>query len=270
MPAPAPIWRGTTLLVVQPESGRITGGDRIRRTDVLRGPYSLCFLSQPARGAFGTASWLLGAMPDGGALNRAAYVCNQSSVESERGGIGKLTVEWEAGGAYAAAVHPLPVGNFACKPMELYPKIERNKFFQDPVPITTETIGKVYQAIYAETHQGRYTGLNGINAIANATQKQLALKLKEKLERGEETYYLSGWRYTYEVFSYTPLAMSRGGITGTPAGPLAGTLPAGVSWLRLADDLDSAGVAGSMYKYMITWIGGPDGYFDPDLYDGRS
>jgi len=38
------------------------------------------------------------------------------------------------------------------------------------------------------------------------------------------------------------------------------------SWLRLADSLNHAGVNGSMYKITRTWVGGPAGYWDPDLY----
>jgi hypothetical protein len=106
--------------------------------------------------------------------------------------------------------------------------------------------------------------------ITDSTQLAMAQNLVAKWLKGEETFYLAGWRYTYEVFSYTAPTINRGGVPGTPGGPLASHLPSGVSWLRLADDLDPSGVAGSAYKLTVTWLGGPIyggvGYWDSDVY----
>lgn len=266
------LWRGTTLLFGGVDTGTLVAGDRVRFTDVLYGPISLCYASQPPRGAFGTSNF------NSIGINRTGWVVNQSTVSNQRGGIGKLTIEWEAGGAYATMA--LPVGNFSLKPQELYPKIERAGCFAG---ITAMTLNIVYNAVYSATNSsGNMLGgesllttqiadtKNGYNSTTAPVQLALAQKLLGKLLKGEETFYLAGWRYTYEEFSYTRPTVSNGGIIGTPGGPLAGGLPSGVAWLRLADDLDPAGVAGSMYKLNVNWLGGPVfggvGYWDTDVY----
>jgi hypothetical protein len=219
------------------------------------GPAALCAAYMLARGTFGTGF-------------RGGWVVNQCTVDTDRGTIGTLTIDWEAGGA--AATQPLPVGDFSCEPQELYPKIERNAFFVNLLPknIRLAAQAAFYTTTAATTDGDQFTG--NLAAIADPTQNALANSLYVKLLRGEETFYIAGWRYSYEVYSYTPPAPSPGGFTGTPSGPLANSLPANVSWLRLADHIMPAGVNGSMYKNTITWLGGPlnagIGYWDPDLY----
>jgi hypothetical protein len=253
---PAIKWFGpTNALVLSSKSGKQTFGDRIRLVDIYRGYLPLCYASQLARGTFGSGS-------------RTGFVVNQSGVDPEGRQIGTLTIEWEAGGS--GATLPLPVGNFNLEPQELYPKIERAGVFAG---ITFRTINICYNAVYLATNSAGtpLVADNFLTAnITDATQLALATNLVAKLKRGEETFYLAGWRYTYEQFSYTEPATSRGGIiVSTPGGPLA-NLPSGVSWLRLADHLEPAGVAGSMYKNTLTFLGGPVfggvGYWDSDVY----
>jgi hypothetical protein len=270
------LWYGPqNALVKATDSGGCSATDRIRLTDIYYGTFAQCGLGQLARGTFGSGQ-------------RAGWVVNQSTLSRQRGDVGKLVTEWEAGGTYAT--NPLPVGNFSLKPQELYPKIERNGFFAGILP---RTVNGVYNArdsaikytgeSYDSVDIGNYAvGMKptGVDSHGNniwptpttdqATQLALGSKLLEKITRGEETYYLVGWRYTYEVYSYTPPTLDSGGEPGTPGGPLASELPTDTAWLRLADDLDSAGVAGSMYKLNVTWLGGPVvggvGFWDPDIY----
>lgn len=217
-----------------------------------------------ARGTFGTGY-------------RSGWVVNQCTCANERGAIGTLTIEWEAGGA--AAVQPLPIGNFACESQELYPKIERNTFFDGIDPFT---VNLAQNAILSHvdangkplTPRGwlatQITTTNGYAAGDIPTQLAFASNLLNKLSRGEETFYLCGFRYWYEIFSYTMPTLSRGAVTGTPGGPLAGLLASNTSWLRLADCVETSGVPGSMVKITVTWLGGPVygglGYWDPNLY----
>ncbi len=260
------LWYGpTNALVLASDTGGCSATDRIRATDISYGTYAWCAFNQLARGTFGSGG-------------RTGWVVNQSTLSRQRGGVGKLVTEWEAGGSYAT--NPLPVGNFSLKPQELYPKIERAGCFAG---ITAMTCNIVYNALYtATTASGSMLGgeaslttnivdgSNGYTAGTAPVQLALAQLLLAKLLRGEETFYLAGWRYTYEVYSYSSPSVSRGGVPATPGGPLAGHLPSGVSWLRLADDLDPAGVAGSMYKLNVTFLGGPVvggiGFWDTDVY----
>lgn len=253
------IWKGpTNALVYQPNAPRLVYGDRVKAIDIYKGMQTLCAESMLARGTFGTGT-------------RAGWVVNQCTVDTSRGDIGTLTIEWEAGGSEAD--QPLPVGDFNLEPQELYPKIERNAFFSGIIP---DTVRGAYQGLYSAQQGGlpnsqsyitnaannsNYTYYSNTNANA---QIALGMELLTKLSVGEESFYIAGYRYSYNEYSYTEPTLSAGGIIGTPDGPI--TLPAGISWLRLADKLDPAGVAGSMYKYTVNWIGGPDGYWDNDLY----
>jgi len=249
-------WRGpTNALILAPNSPKFQYTDRVRITDIYMGPQWLCVANMLARGTFGTGF-------------RSGWVVNQCTTDTQRGTIGTLTIEWEAGGAYAT--QPLPIGNFSLKPQELYPKIERAACFSG---ITFKTLNIAHNAIDLATNS---TGVPLVtdtfltDNISDPTQLSLAQNLVAKWQKGEETFYLAGWRYTYEVYSYTAPTVNRGGVPGTPGGPLSAVLPTGVSWLRLADDLDPAGVAGSMYKLNVCWLGGPvysgTGYWDSDVY----
>jgi len=244
------IWTGpTNALVLQPNSPRLTYGDRVKAVDIYKGLQSLCATSMIPRGTFGTGF-------------RAGWVCTQCEAVADRGHIGTLTIEWEAGGT--GADQPLPAGEFRLEPQELYPKIERNPYFAN---ITYPTVNICRNAIDAATANG--TGLVGPNFLTNnitdPTQLALAQKLVAKWQNGEDTYYLAGWRYSFATYSYTEPTLNPGGeLVTNPGGPV--TLPAGVAWLRLADHIEPAGVNGSMYKLTQNYLGGPNGYWDSDLY----
>jgi hypothetical protein len=249
------IWKGpTNALVLQPNSPRLVYGDRVKAVDIYKGQQSLCAASMLARGTFGSGF-------------RAGWVVNQCTCDSSHGDVGTLTIEWEAGGSEAD--QPLPVGDFFLEPQEIYPKVERNNFFSG---ITADTVSAVYNCLYAFDKTGANSA-NGVisDRVTNAqdggtpgTQTAFAFELLHKLQNGEESYYIAGYRYSFSTYSYTQPTLSNGGIIGTPGGPI--TLPAGVSWLRLADKIEPAGVNGSMFKYTQNWIGGPSGYWDSDLY----
>jgi hypothetical protein len=251
------IWKGpTNALVYQPNAPRLVYGDRVKSVDIYKGPQTLCAESMLARGTFGTGS-------------RAGWVVNQCTCDTSLGTVGTLTIEWEAGGS--SADQPLPTGDFSLEPQEIYPKIERNPFFSG---ITADTVSAVYNCLYSFDR----TGANSANAIiqsrvtdaqdggTSGTQTAFASELLQKLQNGEESYYIAGYRYSFSTYSYTEPSLSPGGIIGTPAGPISGDLPSGVQWLRLADKIEPAGVNGSMYKLTQNWIGGPSGYWDSDLY----
>jgi len=279
-------WFGTTLLFSATESGTLVAGDRVRFTDVLYGPTALCYSSQPPRGAFGTSNF------NSTSLNRAGWVVNQSTVANQRGGIGKLTIEWEAGGS--SATMALPAGECRIEPQELYPRIEKNKYFQGTTPLLPVNVKIAYNAANLVTPDGAapvndvfYIALFGRAAIAanptaqpptpalpaidpaitDATQLALARALYTKLLRGEETYYLAGWRYTSIIYSYTLPTINIGAVLQSPngIGPIT-IADSTIGWLRLADLVEPAGVNGSMWKITRTWLGGPNGHWDADLY----
>ena len=242
-----PIWRGTTALVFQVESGGLTLADRATSKDVYRGPYSTCIAGVLRRGVYGTSA-------------RLGWVVTSSVVESEKGGIGKLTINWEAGGASAYSGF-LPLSEFDSAPVELAPRVERNPFF---ALITRDTVGLAWTAFYGATQAQRTTAWNAIEALTDATQKSLGEKLVQKFQNGNETFYLAGMRYMYVWYSFTVPSLTLGGFRDVPAFA-SGVGLGSAGWLRLADFLQPAGVNGSVYKVTSTWLAGPVDW-DPDLY----
>src|SRR5216684_1617553 len=132
--AAIPIWRGSLGLEFQPDSGAIILAERVSTTDIYRAPYSTCESQLLRRGTYGTGF-------------RLGWVVTSSKVESERGGIGKLTVNWETGGPSANAAW-LPLEEFDSAAFELYPRAERNPFFSG---IGEDAISLAHQAVFGAT-----------------------------------------------------------------------------------------------------------------------
>jgi len=247
------IWKGpTNALIELRDSGVVTLADRCLRTVKYAGPYSLCLNALLARGTFGSGSNL-------------GWVVTSCKAEphSDGKGIGILTINWEAGGASAQMA--LPCDEFDVQPAELYPRVERNAFFNSPTEISLVSVTDAYGAIYGATPDARKESSDKIAAYTDATQKALAQKLVEKLKKGLETFYISGFRYSWTFYTYTVPSIHTGGVIENPGGPLQGRFY-NLSFLRLADAMVPAGVNGSMFKVTRTWLGGPLGHWDPDLY----
>lgn len=243
----APIWINYSGLKATKESGRITFADRVTLVDIFEGQYADCVAGLLARGVFGVGA-------------RAGWVCTSSMAEQiERGGVSRLTINWEAGGVFAT--EPLPADDFSLQPQELYPRIERSPFFNG---ITQPTLALAYQTINGATNVARQAALDRLNTLADSTQKALGLALSSKLQKGEETFYLAYMRYIWISWSYTFPSLSIGGVISAPGGPLTGRFGS-FSSLRLADSVEPAGVNGSMFKIMRTWLVAQSGYWDTDL-----
>ncbi len=255
------IWKGpTNALSFANNSPRFEWGDRVKVTDIYHGPQPLCAASMLARGTYGTGF-------------RAGYVVNQCTCNTLRGGIGELTIEWEAGGSGASA--PLPTGNVAISPQELYPNVERNPYFQGgSVAILPVDAALARMANHGSTPFAQANALSQLNARAASSDSTaaasgaLGVALAALLKKGVETYYVSAFRYTWEWFSYSIPELNVGGVIQSPSGvaPISLSTVSPISWLRLADTLEAAGVNGSMWKITSTWLGGQNGFWDGDLY----
>src|SRR5579859_316849 len=197
---PSPVWRGTTALVFQVESGGLVLADRATSTDVYRGPYGTCIAGVLRRGVYGTGA-------------RLGWVVTSSKVESEKGGIGKLTINWEAGGPSGFSGF-LPLPEFDSAVVELNPRVERNPFFSG---ITRDTIGLAWTAFYGATQVQRTTAWNAIEALTDTTQKTLGEKLVQKFTNGNEVYYLAGMRFMWIYYSFTVPSLTLGGFTDVPS-----------------------------------------------------
>lgn len=253
-------WKGpTNALNFANNSPILEYGDRVKATDIYHGTQPLCATSMLARGTYGTGF-------------RAGWVLNQCTCKTQRGTIGELTMEWEAGGTGAS--QPLPSGEVKLDPQEFYPKVERNAFFSNGGNfLLPQDIALAYASMHASTPFAQANALTQLAARAASGNPTIAASaalgetLAGMLQKGEETYYQAGFRYTWDWYTYTLPSINLGGIIQSPNG-IAPTSIAGstISWLRLADSFSSAGVNGSMWKMTYTWLGGQDGYWDTNLY----
>src|ERR1035437_6936740 len=193
---PAIIWRGNTGLVPLWSGADLQIADRITDTDVYRGPFWLCRWSALLRGTYGTGL-------------RLGWVVTNSKVQSERKGIGLLTITWEPGGPWGNQRY-LPLDDFRCESVELYPKVERNKNMRDPA--TGSAIDPIVIALcYDAVHGDAVKKTSARNAVYNlhartstppahsswAEQEDYGIVLLDWLDHGNETYYEAGIKYSY-------------------------------------------------------------------------
>lgn len=263
------VWKGNVGLVPQWSGADLQLADRITDVDVYRGPIWVCRANVLLRGTWGTGG-------------RLGWVVTSSKVQRERKGIGVLTISWEVGGPYANTAY-LPLDDFRCEIVELYPKVERNKhMYGTTYPgVAGDRIAPVAIALcYQAAHGVPPKNLEARTQIQNlasrssaaptgttwAAQADWAAVLLDWLDHGHETYYQAGIKYSYIWHSFTLPSLSLGGvIVSSPfGGPLAGETA--FSWLRLSDQPEPAGVNGSVYKITSTWLGGPGGHWDAVLY----
>ncbi len=256
---PPVIWKGPTQLVEQPNSGELVLADRTTLVDTYKAPYSVCVTNALRRGTFGTGV-------------RLGWVVTSSKVSRERKGIGTLTINWEVGGS-AANPTLLPLDEFEVQPMELNPKIERHPRFVGPAypgdpddKISPSTLSLCYAAINGATREARMKANLQVNTLNDPSQKAWGIHLLFFLNRGTETYYMAGLKYIWTWYAFALPTLTAGGVIQAPLGPMYGAFSPGMSWLRLCDQIGSAGVNGSVLKITSTWLGGHGGYWDPWLY----
>ena len=266
---PSIIWKGNTGLVPQWEGFGLALADRVTRSDVYRGSYLLCESSTLLRGTYGSGF-------------RNGWVVTSSAVKAQRKGIGILTINWEIGGPYADPFF-LPLDDYRSETVELYPKVERNKEMFGPTypanpndRIAVQTIALCYQAArgvppkdqLARTAIELMYDRDSDPPVGTTWEDQFtfAAVLLRWLDIGYETYYLVGTKYSHIWYSFTFPPLSAGGVIEPfpTGGPRAGD--ASLSWLRLADNPEPAGVNGSVHKITSTWLGGPTGHWDSVLY----
>jgi hypothetical protein len=263
------LWKGNTGLVPQWSGADLQLADRVTDTDVYRGPIWICRGSVLSRGTWGSGA-------------RTGWVVTSSKVQAERKGIGLLTISWEIGGPFANPAF-LPLDDFRCEIVELYPKVERNKHMYGmtyPVNpgdrIDPLTIKRCYAAVNGDEVKSKQARTLIMNMASRtdappagsnwADQADWATVLLDWLDHGNETYYMCGIKYSYIWHQFTLPALTLGGvIESSPfGGPLAGETA--FSWLRLSDQPESAGVNGSVYRITSTWLGGAKGHWDKVLY----
>jgi hypothetical protein len=251
---PTIVWKGNpalftagvnTVLLEQPDSPQYVFNKQVKCTRKFRGLHSLCLSSAPGRGTVGT-----GAM--------AGWLVSQSTVNRLPKQIGELVIEYGGdmgggGGGGGGGPIVLPEDDFDLDPFEVNPKTERHPFFSTLTPAERAAVRDSIDNPVATARATAYAALG-----------TLAKKLADKLQAGQETYYLAGDTYTWTTHSWTlPGSLSMGGVLESPGGPLAGHLnTTDFGWLRKADRLN---FNGQYYILTSVWMAGPNGHWDTDL-----
>lgn len=235
---PTPKWIGPTdQLIEMPDSPTYTLGRDPACTRAYLGTHEMAMAGALPRGTYGT-------------MAMAGWIVQKSTINRQRGGIGKLTVIWGASGS--ASGQQLPPDEVGLAPFEVNPAIEKNKRYSS---LNDADFAKVADAYSA------FSKKDGTNTIPLAG---MLLDLFNKKKRGTTHFYLAGFKYSWTRSFYLLVGVVNvGGYSQAPLGPLASFIPNTFDCVRTADDLKWTG---TMYTYTCAWLCGPAGHFDPDLY----
>ncbi len=234
-----PVWIGNSSSLVElPNSGEKVLGEKVRLIKRYASTYAICDANALYKGTVGSGA-------------TAGYIVAQSTITPDRGNQALLTIEWEANGSGSGA--DLPVDEYGLLPFEVNPRLESHPLFA---------------SLNVEKREKVRAWVDASDPLTRQKNKDLvtdpdAILLGEKLLQGTETYYLAGWTYQWAFYSWSIPSISDGGFIETPGGPLSGYLGSGVDWLRQADSYE---FTGTHHKLTRTWLGGPTGHWDPDLY----
>lgn len=187
------------------------------------------------------------------------YVIDHAKVTKSRGAKGRLEIDYQSIGGY------LNPDEWNITSEDLAPRIERHPMFAS---LDAEDFTKVQTALDAPDRAALKAAKGDFKSTSDP---DLANQLYEMMRKGQETYYLSAYRYSwsqYYLSGFLPVPNVGGTTYIAPAGPAGFTLPYGYSWLRLADDAGQANWSplGGIEKITYNWLGAPDGHWNPTIY----
>lgn len=220
------------------------------------------------------------------------------SLEYQKGDFWILTMT-------AEATYVVPPDEFNVESIEFNPSIYRHPRYASVLnykstdtsgnPVTGQQIINLIQGATNFAQVGAQTdSSSAINAqlITDSSVLAAALELLGKVQQGFDTFFLYGFRVTWSTYFYLPQEMSPGGFIEDPV--VDANLPAyfwssdqsgdedtniftelaaqlspvlygdGLSWLNLAD---TQTYERTWFKLTSTWIGGPSGQWDSQIYD---
>ncbi len=238
--AGVPKWLGPTdQLIEMPDSPVYDLGTKPTCTRTYMGTHEMALAGALPRGTIGT-------------MNMAGWMVQKSTINRQRGGIGKLTIVFAAGGGNGAASgQQLPPDEVGLAPFEVNPALEKNKRYST---LVDADFAKVQACIKAFQKDGSTPyALTG-----------MLLDLFNKKNRGNTHFYLAGFKYSWTRSYYSLVGVANlGGYSQAPLGPLASFIPSTFASLRTADDIKWTG---AQYKYTCAWLCTPASHWDPDLY----
>ena len=207
--------------------------------------------------------------------------CISSRLKRERGGVIHAVFEVISEGLS----FDNPPDEFTIESFDDNPALEKHPRYADMTDkqrfLTRGAVDSSYSFDTQAQLQTYITGLVGSGAGGNE-----ACDLLNKMRRGNDSFYLPGFRVTWSQYAFGPWLINPGGYIEAPSP--AGGVPAffwytlanemifnrvatanptlyanGISWLRLAD---SVVYSRTWFKITRSWLGSGFGYWDTDLY----
>jgi hypothetical protein len=238
---PTPKYQGSSGVNLAPESGLLKLAERITFQQVLRSRSYSTALTQAQLFPRGTT----------GTVGGVAMIVDDTTLESERGGIGKITINW-------ARLDTPPPDEYSVVPFEINPRVELADYFSS---LTSDDLDKAHSLFKGSTAAIR-SNLDAI--IGSVTHATLIRSLIAKWRRGQETFYFAGLKYVWTSYSYSRPTVDSGGFQQAPLGPMMGDASfTGMGWLRLSDEMV---YQNGLFKLTSSWMGGPSGWWDSDIY----
>lgn len=192
----------------------------------------------------------------------------------------------------------VPPDEFSVEAVEFNPSLFRHPRYASVVNYTTGPLvgAQIVSLIQGTVNFSSVNAQSDANALLTASQISdpdvlaLAQELQQKFSNGFDTFYLAGFKVTYSYYNFLPILMNPGGYVqdpvtegglpfyfwsdnGTPGGNniftyLSETVDpilygGGFSWLR---QCDYQSYQRTWFKITQTWIGGPDGFWDAQIY----
>ena len=229
-----------------------------------------------------------------------------ATLQYERGDLWTLMITSEGFGGVndngSASIFDVPPDEFSVEPVEFNPDLFRHPRYATVLnyndPVTGTTGAQIIQWLLGSVNLSYNLGQSDTNSLINSTNitdpAVLALtnELLGELRQGQNTFYLSGFKVTYSYYGYLPNFLNPGGYLEDPVA--SGNIPIyfwsedasgsndsnifnavgpsvspalydnGLSWLRYAD---SQQYQRTWFKLTATWIGLPDGVWNPVIYN---
>ncbi len=190
-----------------------------------------------------------------------------------------------------------PPDEFDVEVVELNPAAEKHPRYSGLTYYQKDIIRGTVVADYLDVKQQYQSVINTFSGSSNQWQNQQGqgLELLYKKQKGEDSFYLSGFKIIYSKYYWSPIDINPGGYIENPfnyipaqfwSNPSAGvnnifervalananlypnqnsalTPPYGLSWLRQTDTLHRQR---TWYKVTSTWIGAPLATWDAEWY----
>jgi len=234
---PSSVWKGYTTLLEQKESRGYEVGDVTRKIGVWRGKYDDCEAALPAKGTLGSDAF-------------AGWLVDSATLNPDMRGLGATLIVRFTNSSGSG--QSLPEDTWRLESVEDNPRVERHPRYSS---LTAQNLEDVQTAVQGRDDTTRDTAYAALPALGQ--------ELVDKMRRGQESYYAAVRRYVWTTSSFVPPAAVDGGTIEVPGGPGLAYLNPGFDWLRMADDLE---YQNGVYKITSTWLGGPNGHWDPDIY----